>query len=152
MMLMGENSADCCLCFPLDCGVKTLFFLTAVALAVLVINIIGMLVAKQWYVLIQVLMIIPIIYTLFYVVKFNSTDNYLNRYKISEGFKYMFIINLVINIILFIVVLTSLDEFFENEDVVNQINRRTPYGYNYQNQPYYQGRLNGPYPTTPTGS
>ena len=117
-MLMGDNSADCCLCFPLDCGVKTLFFLTAVALAVLVINIIGMLVAQQWYVLIQLLMIIPIVYTLYYVVKYNSKDNYINRFKISEGFKYMFIINLVINIILFIVVLTSLDEFFDDESTV----------------------------------
>ena len=123
MMLVGEGEDDCCLCFPLDCGVKTLFFLTAVALAILVINIIGMLVAKQWYVLIQVLMLVPQIYTLYYVYKYGVKDNFHHRFKISEGFKYMFITNLLINIILFIVVLTSLDDFFDDPDVQAEINR-----------------------------
>jgi len=59
MMLVGEGEPDCCLCFPLNCGVLTLFMLTAVALTVLLVNIIGMLANEQWYVLIQVLMIVP---------------------------------------------------------------------------------------------
>lgn len=115
-MMVGSAQTDCCLCFPLDCGVKTLFFLTAIGAVLIVVNMIGMLVNRQWYVLIQLVMLLPICFTLYYVVQYNFKDCYAVRCKICDGFKYMFITNLVINIILFIVVLTALDRFMGHVD------------------------------------
>lgn len=76
MMMAGLGEPDCCLCFPLNCGVKTLFFLTAIGLTVLLVNIIAMMVNKQWYVLIQLLVIPPMVYTLYYVYKYDQKDTY----------------------------------------------------------------------------
>lgn len=56
-------------------------------------------------------MLLPICFTLYYVVQYNFKDCFEVRSKICDGFRYMFITNLVINIILFIVVLTALDRF-----------------------------------------
>jgi hypothetical protein len=42
MMMWMNGESDCCLCFPLECGVKTLFFLAAVMLTIVSVNIIAM--------------------------------------------------------------------------------------------------------------
>lgn len=76
MMNWNDDEPDCCMCFPLDCGVKTLFFLVAVGITLIIINIIGMMVHEQWYVLIQLLVLVPMFYILYYVYKYGQKDSY----------------------------------------------------------------------------
>lgn len=74
---------DCCGCFPLECGVRTLFFLLFLGLIGTVANIIWGAVEEQWYVFIQLLLIPIILYTLFWIMQWLNNDNFRNRYKIS---------------------------------------------------------------------
>jgi hypothetical protein len=97
-------------------------FLAAAGLTLVIVNIIGMMANEQWYVLIQLLILFPLVYILYYVYKFGQKDSYQHRFRISEGFKYQFIISSIINLILFIVVLTALEEFFDEDDTINNIN------------------------------
>ena len=62
-------------------------------------------------------MILPMIYILYQVFQYGMKDTYINRFRISEGFKYQFITSLVVNLIIFIIVLTSLEEFFDHDEV-----------------------------------
>lgn len=68
-------------------------------------------------------MILPMIYILYQVFQYGMKDTYINRFRISEGFKYQFITSLVVNLIIFIIVLTSLEEFFDDDEVQENINR-----------------------------
>ena len=43
-----------------------------------------------------------------------SDDNYFNRYKISEGFKWSFICGIVINILILIIVAVALEVFWND--------------------------------------
>jgi len=151
-MWMGWGEDDCCLCFPLGCGVKTLFFLVAVGLTIVTVNIIGMLAHEQWYVLLQLLIILPFLYILFWVFKYGQKDCYHCRYKISEGFKYQFIISSIINLILFIIVLTVLEEFFDEDETVNQINQAYPGNYAYYADGTRRYAAPGSYPADAYGA
>ena len=67
---MGTSyEPDCCGCFPLDCGVRTLFFLVFLGAIGIILNIIMGLISRQWFVLIQLLMLPPAIFTLYYVLQ-----------------------------------------------------------------------------------
>ena len=99
---------------------KTLFFFLFLGLVGNVGNLVAELVEERWYAFIQVLFWIPQIYTAIYVCKWCGQDNFYVRYKISQGFKYIFIFGIFTNVILLIVAvaLLSVDdsEFYDGPE------------------------------------
>ena len=89
-------------------------------------------------------MLAPLSYTLYRIYLWNmADDSYINRYEISEGFKYVFATIIIVNTILLIIVISTLDSFFKESDEEFQ---RTGYQYDFRQQPfnYYGGlRQNG---------
>lgn len=73
------ESDDCCICFPLECGVRTLFFLVLIGVIGVIVNIIIGAVEEWWYVFIQLLMLVPAAYTLFYIGMWIQRDNFPTR-------------------------------------------------------------------------
>ena len=116
---------DCCGCFPLECGVRTLFFLTFLGAIGTIVNIIIGATEGQWFVLFQVLMLPPAIFTLFYVLQWMQMDNFYNRNKISQGFRCMFITNVIVNLVILFVVIFAINEFWDTEEVQNYITEYT---------------------------
>lgn len=122
--MQGTNyEPDCCGCFPLECGVRTLFFLTFLGTIGIIINIIISSIQGQWFVLIQLLMLPAAIFTLFYVLQWLNTDNFYNRNKICQGFRCMFIVNVIVNLIILLLVIFAINELWDTEEVQNAVNQ-----------------------------
>lgn len=82
-----------------------------------------------------------------------NQDNFRNRYKISQGFQCVFITEIIVNLVILLVVIFAIDEFWDSEEgdkALNTYYNQTyggvygPYGYNnpYANQ-YGYGNLTG---------
>ena len=123
---------DCCGCFPLECGVRTLFFLTFIGLIGTIVNIIIGATSGQWFVLFQLLMVPPALFTLFYVLQWMQSDNFYNRNKISQGFRCMFITNVIVNLVILFLVIFAINEFWDSEEVQDYVTQYT------NNQTYSQ--------------
>ena len=76
---------------------------------------------EQWPVIGTVFQLIPDCYILYWVYKWCKEDNFYNRFRISEGFKWSFIISIVINVIILIVVVIIIDDLFDNEYFKNEV-------------------------------
>ena len=111
----ARGEPDCCGCFPLDCGVRTLFFLTVLGAIGTLVNIVVGAIEEQWFVFIQLLMLLPASYTLFWVLQWVQRDSYPSRYRIGEGFLWMAIVNILINVVILFVVIFAFEEFREKD-------------------------------------
>jgi len=61
-------------------------------------------------------MLLPAIYTLFWVLQWMNMDTFRARYKISQGFQCMFITNIFVNLVILFVVIFALNEFWESDE------------------------------------
>jgi len=109
------SDPDCCGCFPLECGVRTLFFLLIIGTIGTIVNIIIGAVEEWWYVFIQVLWLIPAAYTICYIIVWAQRDDFLTRYKIGNGFAVMAITAILVNLIILFIVIFALEEFWVDE-------------------------------------
>lgn len=80
------------------------------------------LISGQWFVLIQLLMLPAAIFTLFYVLQWLNVDNFYNRNKISQGFRCMFIVNIIVNLVILLLVIFAINELWDSEEVQNALN------------------------------
>lgn len=127
---------DCCGCFPLECGVRTLFFLTFLGAVLTIINIIVGAVEEQWYVFIEILILIPVAYTLFWVLAWFQTDNFGVRYRISQGFLYMVIVGVTVQVIVLIVIIAAFDEWWANTNADEEFDKYYRERYDNITRPY----------------
>ena len=110
------HEPQCCGCLPLECGVRTLFFLTFLTFVAIVIEIIVGAVEEQWYVFTGILLLIPIGYTIFWILAWTQNDSFGTRYRICQGFLYSLITSIIVNIVALFIVLVAFDTFWENSD------------------------------------
>ena len=78
-----EDEPDCCLCFPIECGVRTLFFLLFLNILSSIYNITQSIADQQYYNLIMIFILFPSLYTGFYVVRWMIRDEFVYRNNIS---------------------------------------------------------------------
>ena len=114
-MMTSPGGDDCCICFPLEGGVRTLFLLVVVAFIGVIVNIIIGAVEEWWYVFIQVLFLIPMLYTLCYIGAWSQNDNYNNRKQIANGFAATWVLSLIANLTILFIVIFALEEFYDSD-------------------------------------
>lgn len=108
---------DCCGCFPLGCGVRTLFFLVFLFTLGVIINVIIGAVNEEWFSMIQLLLLPGAFFTIFYILMWMQQDNFYNRNKISQGFRCMFIVNILVNLVILVLVVFAIEEFVDFEKI-----------------------------------
>lgn len=114
-MMTNTGGDDCCICFPLEGGVRTLFLLVVVAFIGVIVNIIIGAVEEWWYVFIQVLFLIPMAYVLCYIGAWSQNDTYNNRKQIANGFAATWVLSLIANLVILFIVIFALEEFYDSE-------------------------------------
>ena len=92
---------------------RFLFFLTFLGVLSIVGNCIRYIADKQYLACLQVLGIIPNIYTLIGICKWCGNDDFANRSWIANGYKFMFITQIILNIVVMIVMYVAIEWHME---------------------------------------
>ena len=111
------DKPDCCLCVPIEIGVRFIFFLIILNLVANIWNIFYQALSGQLFSLLQILVLLPALYTTFYIVRWLAQDSFAHRYKISQGLKCNFIVNIFSNLLTFILVITLIDYLLDEEQI-----------------------------------
>ena len=101
-------------------------------------NIIVGAVNEWWYVFIQLLLLIPQAYTLFYIAMWMNRDDFATRYKIGNGFLGLWITAIFVNLIILFIVIFALEEFYETDEFNDEFDRQ--YNQQYGGQYGYPGQ------------